>query len=74
MIYEYISRFNLLKMNKIIQYITKQKSSVKTESLTDQLYISCEEIQKFFIKVQEYQKKYYDKRWWNIMFKPEQKV
>ena len=74
MIYKYILRFNLLTTNEIVQYTAKQESSAKTESLTDWLCTSCEEIQRFFIKTQEYQKKYYDKRWWNIMFKSEQKV
>ena len=74
MIYEYILRFNLLMMNKIIQYTAKQESSAEAESFTDQFCISCEKIQRFFIRVQEYQKKYYDKKWQNITFKPEQKV
>ena len=73
-IYKYISRFNLLTINKIIQYIVKQESFVKTKSFTDWFCTSCEETQKFLIKAQEYQKKYYDKKQWNITFESEQKV
>ena len=61
-------------MNKIVQYTAKQESSVKTENLMNWLHTNCEKTQRFFIRAQKYQKKYYNKRWWNIMFKPEQKV
>ena len=52
----------------------KQESSTEAESLTDQLCTSCKKAQRFLIKAQEYQKKYYDKKQWNIMFESEQKV
>ena len=74
MIYKYTSRFNLLTVNKIVQYIAKQESSAETESLMNWLCINCEKTQKFLIRAQKYQKKYYNKKWWNIMFKSEQKV
>ena len=60
--------------DKIVQYIAKQKSSVKTESLIDQFCTSCKETQRFLIRAQEYQKKYYNKRQQNIMFELGQKI